>query len=217
MTNFISAVALAAAGAAISATLFNISYDAYIDAQPTCYLDPVWYLDDIVVTSDVTYGSAYNAQTSSTQTLILDIYSPPDSDKREKRPAVVYIHGGAFTGGDKAYLEVPDWCKELARRGSMVFSINYRLTGVVYPATSSIQAVIDATEDARAAVRYLRAEATNYNIDTDRIFLMGDSAGAITALSYGYNSAAQGEGSSGNAGYSSAVTAIGSFAGSLKG
>lgn len=99
----------------------------------------------------------------------------------------------------------------------MVFSINYRLTGVVYPATSSIQAVLDATEDARAAVRYLRAEATNYNIDTDRIFLMGDSAGAITALSYGYNSAAQGEGSSGNAGYSSAVTAIGSFAGSLKG
>lgn len=76
--------------------------------------------------------------------------------------------------------------------------------------------VYDAVEDARAAVRYVRSVAKDQNIDTDRILLMGESAGAITSLYYGYVAQAQNEGMSGNPGFSSNVTAIGAISGELK-
>ena len=60
---------------------------------------------------------------------MLDAYLPPDSDTREKRPAIVYIHGGAFKFGDKQMLGAPQFVKKLTQRGYVVFSINYRLTG----------------------------------------------------------------------------------------
>lgn len=75
----------------------------------------------------------------------------------------------------------------------------------------------DAVEDARAAVRYVRSVAKDQRIDTDRILLMGESAGALTSLYYGYVADAQYEGNSGNPGFSSNVTAIGSMSGELKG
>ena len=74
----------------------------------------------------------------------------------------------------------------------------------------------DAVEDARAAVRYLRSKATDMRLDTDRIMVMGESAGALTSLKYGYDPQAQGEGNSGNPGFSSAVMAVGSISGEMK-
>ena len=60
---------------------------------------------------------------------MLDAYLPPDSDTREKRPAIVYIHGGAFEMGDKRMPGAYDFVKMMAQRGYAVFSVNYRLTG----------------------------------------------------------------------------------------
>ena len=57
---------------------------------------------------------------------MLDAYLPPDSDQRDKRPAVVFIHGGGFRKGSKS--SGSKIAKELAMRGYAVFSINYRLT-----------------------------------------------------------------------------------------
>ena len=67
----------------------------------------------------------------------------------------------------------------------------------------------DATEDARAAVRAMRAYAAQYRIDSSRIALSGDSAGAITSLWLGYRKGrAQQNGTSGNPGFSSDVRLV---------
>merc|ERR1711865_732131 len=73
-----------------------------------------------------------------------------------------------------------------------------------------------AVEDARAAVRYVRMIAKEYRIDTDRIMIEGDSAGAITSLYLGYVKDAQGDGQSGNPGYRSDVRLAVSVSGQLK-
>jgi len=57
---------------------------------------------------------------------------PPDSDKRDKRPAVVFMHGGGFKAGNKNM--GTKLAKKLTKRGYAVFSINYRLTGNYWPA-----------------------------------------------------------------------------------
>ena len=78
---------------------------------------------------DIQYGSSFNQMTQQQEDLMLDAYLPPDSDTREKRPAVVYMHGGAFVGGDKQMAGATDFVKMLTQLGYVVFSINYRLTG----------------------------------------------------------------------------------------
>lgn len=76
--------------------------------------------------------------------------------------------------------------------------------------------IYDAVEDTRAAVRYVRSVAKDMRLDTDRILQMGESAGAITSLYYGYVEQAQYEGNSGNPGFSSDVAAHGAISGELK-
>ena len=75
--------------------------------------------------------------------------------------------------------------KDFATRGFAAVSVNYRLTGEFYDWVNQ-QMIYDAVEDARAAVRYVRSVAKDQGIDTDRILLMGESAGAVTSLYYGY-------------------------------
>merc|ERR1711935_571721 len=70
--------------------------------------------------------------------------------------------------------------------------------------------------DARAAVRYVRSVAKEFRIDTDRIMIEGDSAGAITSLYLGYVKDAQGEGQSGNPGFRSDVRMVVAVSGQLQ-
>src|SRR3954471_18722279 len=64
---------------------------------PVRYRDPVF--NAVTVTSNVTYGSAVNLS-NETVTLQLDEYQPT-GDTVTKRPAIVWVHGGSFTGGSK--------------------------------------------------------------------------------------------------------------------
>ena len=75
--------------------------------------------------------------------------------------------------------------------------------------------VYDAQEDLRAAVRYVRSVADDYNLDPDMIITFGSSAGAITSLFMAYAKEAQYEGDSGNPGFSSNSNAVISFSGEL--
>jgi acetyl esterase/lipase len=100
--------------------------------------------------------------------LVGDLYQPKG---RAKAPALVAFHGGGFQFGSRAAYAY--WGAFLARNGYAVFSIDYRLgKSGVYPA---------AVYDAKAAVQFLRAKAADFDIDPDRIGLMGDSAGAYLA------------------------------------
>jgi len=181
-----------------------------------CFVDATWDEKEVQTTKDIQYGGAYNKYTQKNETLMMDIYSPPASDARKARPAVVLMHGGAFLSGGKTDGDVVSEAKLLAARGYVVASITYRLIPIqdfsvlLTPTPAAV-----AQEDARAAVRYLRKNAGDLRIDSDRMAIGGSSAGALTAMYYAYVSNCT-EGESGNPGYSSAVNTAISLSGSMK-
>jgi acetyl esterase/lipase len=85
----------------------------------------------------------------------LDLYLPAEG--QAPRPLVIWIHGGAWRGGNKD--SGPRPAMQLLRRGYAVASINYRL-GQHAPFPAQI-------EDCKSAVRFLRANASKYGLDPD--------------------------------------------------
>ncbi len=109
---------------------------------------------------------------TSNDTQTMDVYLPVITSTRPL-PALVYIHGGAWSGGDKANGPGIDDIPELLARGYVIASINYRLSpGNLFPAH---------IEDCKCAVRSLRANAKLYNVDVNRIGVWGSSAGGHLA------------------------------------
>lgn len=141
--------------------------------------------------SGVVYGTAGR----NGRPLTLDLYAP--DLPRPRRPAVVFVHGGAWHhGGPGAHLRAAG---ALAHRGYVTAMITYRLAGeATWPA---------ALEDCKGAVRWLRANADTLGVDPDRIAIAGDSAGghlaAMVALVPG-----EFEGEGGNPDVPSEVAAV---------
>jgi len=112
---------------------------------------------DAQTLKDVAYATASSAQK-------MDIYVPAGVGPF---PVVVLIHGGAFKAGDKA-MEATNAAK-LVANGYVAVSINYRLSGeAVFPA---------GVHDAKAAIRFIRANAATYRVNPDKIGTWGASAG----------------------------------------
>ena len=103
----------------------------------------------------------------------MDIYDRTDPPTR-KRPAIVFLHGGCWMfGGPEQFFRQASY---LARKhGFFAVSVDYRLSGEArFPA---------ALQDAKCAVRWLRAHADEHGIDTERIAMAGGSAGGhLTAM-----------------------------------
>ncbi len=147
-----------------------------------------------------------------TSELKLDIATP--RAKSAPRPAVLVLHGGGWVAGDKRdFLPI---VKLLAEEGFVGVTSQYRLArptinglGPSNPNPWPAQ-----IEDAKCAVRYLRASAKRWNIDPDRIAVMGFSAGGHLAMLLGTLNAGDGlEGTGGHAEHSSEVQAVISFFG----
>jgi acetyl esterase/lipase len=147
-------------------------------AQAGRYQNPVF--NTVTVTSNVKYGKA-TTYLGFNKDLKMDIYQPY-GDASTKRPVVVMIFGGAFLVGRKEATDMVAWCRELAKHGYVCVSIDYRLGFTIGSQRSATRAVYRAVQDARAALRFLVANKKKYKIDASRIFLGGESAGAITAL-----------------------------------
>jgi acetyl esterase/lipase len=175
------------------------------------YRDQVF--TNVTTTSNLTYGSAVGA-TGSAQSLKLDLYQPT-GDAVTARPAIVWVHGGSFKSGSKTSPELVDEATTFAKKGFVNISIDYRLDpngcSAGAPSAQCVTAIQWAKEDAQAAVRWLRKNATTYKVDADRIAIGGSSAGAITALNVGYDE--DNVGASGNPGYPSNVRAAISLSG----
>jgi acetyl esterase len=115
---------------------------------------------DVHVTRDIQYGNAGGER------LLLDVYDPGGGGQR---PGLIAIHGGSWSHGDKS--DIP--AEHFARRGHVVFAINYRLAPEdPYPA---------AVHDVETAVGWVRAHAQEYRVDPDRIWALGGSAGGHLA------------------------------------
>lgn len=156
-------------------------------------------------TANVVYGHAVD-QLGTNVTLTLDLYQP-DGDTVTARPVFVFIHGGSFRGGTKTDANMVDLATTFARKGYVTASINYRLhpTGCSPggSAASCVTAIEQAKNDAQTAVRWLRANAPTYGLDSTRIAVGGSSAGAITALNVGLDPNDPGDGE--HQGWSSSV------------
>jgi carboxylesterase type B len=202
-------IAVAAAFLVLMATGCQYRLLAVPGDAPLRYRDAVFA--SATKTPDLTYGSAVN-QSGTTVSLKLDLYEPT-GDTIEHRPAIVWVHGGSFRFGSKSSPEIVDQANAFAQRGYVTVAINYRLsaTGCTVIDAVCLQSIRDAKYDAQAAVRWLRANADTYGIDTERIAIAGTSAGAITALNVGYSP--DDPGSSGNPGFSSSVLAAVSLSG----
>jgi acetyl esterase/lipase len=129
--------------------------------------------------------------------LELDLYLP---EGQGPFPLIIWIHGGGWTSGDKSLSPDGPQIRQTTR-GYAVASINYRL---------SHQAKFPAQiEDCKAAVRWLRAHAGQFNLDPGGIAVWGSSAGGhLAALMGTSGDISELEGREGNLDYSSRVTAV---------
>ncbi len=140
------------------------------------------------LTSNIVYGSAdpYDALGLTVETdLRLDFYEPM-GDTAAKRPLVLVFFGGAYLIGDKIMEDMVAWCDSLSRYGYACASVNYRIGFNTTSQRSSIRAGYRALQDARAAIRFFKHHAATYRIDTNYIFVGGNSAGAINAIQAAY-------------------------------
>lgn len=135
--------------------------------------------------------------TTGSRDLRCDIYMPPV--KTLAMPAILLLHGGGWFQGDKSQLKA--YAIQLARYGFVCVCSEYRLIPeAIWPAQ---------IEDAKAAVRWMRANADKLQINPDKICVSGNSAGGHLALLLGGSAdVAELEGKGGNPEFSSRVSAV---------
>src|SRR5262249_30231258 len=117
-------------------------------AAPLRYRDAIF--GTVNLTSDIVYGSAVD-NSNQTITLTLDLYEP-SGDTVPARPAIIWVHGGSFTTGDKTSPELVDEANVFSGEGYVNMSINYRLEPggctAAIPTTTCLIAIGEALADA---------------------------------------------------------------------
>lgn len=137
----------------------------------------VAYFDSTQIVADT--GLVY--ATINDLNLAMDlIYPSMTADTLQNRPFVMLFHGGSFTAGNRQLMIAS--CVELAKRGFVCATVSYRLgTSLTVPT------MYNASQDGHAAMRYVVQNASVYNIDTNWLFVGGESAGAILGLAMNYD------------------------------
>jgi acetyl esterase/lipase len=111
-----------------------------------------------------------------TEQLRLYLVNPREWEASDRRPVVVFIHGGGWGQGD-----ADQWfpqCRYFALRGIVGASVQYRLT----TGTNNIDACV---ADCQSAIAYLRRHAAELGVDPKRIAVVGESAGGHLAAALG--------------------------------
>jgi para-nitrobenzyl esterase len=137
----------------------------------------------------VPYGANIGAAGGNPITMYMDVYTPKN-DTAGLRPAIVLAHGGTFIFGDKS--DMANYCIDLAKRGYVAVSVQYRLYPVfqlgVPDSIKIMRQAIMAMGDMKAAIRALRVDAVGANqfkVHPQWIFCGGYSAGAVAAMHLG--------------------------------
>lgn len=142
-------------------------------------------LSQITIGSNITYGTAPDFL-GNPYTLRMDFYYPNLAiDTSAKRPFILLFHGGGFSSGDKQSGDIKDLCIHLAMRGYVCASANYRL-GHDFSEYGQYKARYRAIQDGHAALRYVVQNANTIRIDTNWLFVGGQSAGSLLALGMVY-------------------------------
>jgi acetyl esterase/lipase len=159
---------------AIAGLVFIATFAAAVElgqaapAKPSPTTRAVSVPQGVVLERDVAYLPADREEKA-------DLYLPADRAADVRSPAVLIIHGGGWTGGDKGAAREINIGTTLALNGYVGLSINYALAKggrVTWPQN---------LHDCKTAVRWLRANAGRLQIDPDRIGVIGGSAGGHLA------------------------------------
>ncbi len=124
----------------------------------------------VAMKSDIQFGTGNGAP------LLLDLYTP--ENPKGPVPGLLLFYGGSWKGGAKDQLRV--YAQHFAKNGYVVATPQYRLKEAGrWP---------NSVQDAKCAVRWMRAHAAENGVDPERIGVMGNSAGGYLALMVGYTS-----------------------------
>jgi len=183
--------------------VFAICLISFHTSAQNRYLDEVF--TDVTVEENVKYGENYTVITGVPvlEDLLMDIYTP-DGDTEEMRPLIILAHAGSYLPkglntlpfGNKVDSSMVEMCTQFAKRGWVAVSMDYRLgwnpMGVTQDerAGTIMTAVYRSAQDARALVRFFKADAASresvYKVDTTKITVGGSNSGGYTALATGY-------------------------------
>lgn len=137
---------------------------------------------NISITKDIEYCTATRIGDSVATPLYFDFYEPA-LDTMAQRPLVITIFGGAYVVGNRHWSDMVAIADSLAHHGYAVASIDYRLIPIKEMSKNNmIRGGYMAAQDLSTAIRFFKAHARQFRIDPDRIFLIGNSAGSISAL-----------------------------------
>jgi acetyl esterase/lipase len=119
------------------------------------------------VQANITYLTASGYESK------LDVYRR--RDVTTPQPTLIFYHGGGWIGGTKeaSFMSIMPWLE----MGWNVINVEYRMARVAMAP--------GAVEDAQCALRFVVNQAKNYNVDTSRIVVSGESAGGHLALAVG--------------------------------
>ena len=147
------------------------------------YLDPVF---------ESVSSKTYIYSIKGKDTLKLDLYEP-ENDSLTKRPLFVIMHGGGFNSGKRNDASLISLAENIAKKGFVVASIDYRLLGknksfnCSTPVSKKLKVYANGAYDLLGALQYLIKYKSSFEIDDSRIILTGISAGAESVLNFTYN------------------------------
>lgn len=120
----------------------------------------------------VVYGTAKDGTR-----LELDVWRTGMSNSGPMRPAILFVHGGAWTHGNRSMF--PDWNRWLNELGYEIFDVEYRMPPPVR--------WLDEIGDVKSALGWVATHASQYHVDPTRISMMGGSAGANLSMLAAYS------------------------------
>ncbi|MGJ3234014.1 alpha/beta hydrolase [Marivirga sp.] len=121
------------------------------------------------------------------KSLEMDIYTA-EKDSLEKRPVVLFVHGGGFAGGARNELEIMEFCRNMARRGIVAVSMSYTLVmkGQSFSCDQAAKNKMNTFKqvglEISHATNYLLAHEEELKINPNKMILAGSSAGAEAVL-----------------------------------
>ncbi|QDV69349.1 Carboxylesterase NlhH [Rosistilla carotiformis] len=110
--------------------------------------------------------------------LVLYVTEPAGEKPKQPRPAIVFFHGGGWLGGEPG--QFSSHSEYFASRGVVCFQVQYRLLD-----RKSKTPPVDCVQDAKSAMRWIRARSEQFGIDPNRIASAGGSAGGHLAAFVG--------------------------------
>jgi len=105
-------------------------------------------------------------QTDSTK-LFLEVHTPSKIDSSKKYAAIIFFFGGGWKSGDRTHFL--EHAKYFSHRGLVCFLADYRTE------TKHKTTPFESLKDAKSALRFIRKNAAQFNIDPDRIIASGGS------------------------------------------